>query len=563
MRRNWLSIAIILIFFSFILVNLYNVNASSEVFLNVKREITVNPAHLIVKDEITVLNKTDRIPVYLSEYEYVSLYTIWVKPQKPIQWGLFHERKFGFYIIGNFEANTNITLYRIYDDKIFLEENNNLKIEIPAYLLTEYNVLNGSAKVFSPLKVSSVDVKSPEGANRTQYTDQTFSITYSFKNVNGKEQLANTTNLIFFFKLRDPTELPWIKIEKMVRKLFVEGAKLRIEDELILKYTGRGEKIEKWVPNILPKAKLISAKDQLGDLEIDHSKEEIKLRNPLLPIFELGTIKATLIITSEINLNNLGYYDPNSGNFNFKINVLEANPFLIDYFELIVSNNFISSLALDPQPDEIIQKDNLIQYKYIRSRIFPEINLTLKIEGKQEIYLSSLTLFVQILIIVFLISAASLIYFRYFYLGKPLAFERRIPLLDDYLTAIESILLDYEEIDKLENNLKKGLINKQEFNLRMNNLKKDINSREREIRSLSKIIKQKHPEIVKSINEIENYYNALVKEIKTLEEENKLFAIRKIPADKYKKIYEERNKVIRNYKGKIDSLITELREKYK
>jgi hypothetical protein len=323
------------------------------------------------------------------------------------------------------------------------------------------------------------------------------------------------------------------------------------------------KKIEKWIPNILPKAKLLSARDQLGDLEIDHSKEEIKLRNPLLPIFQMGTLKATLFITSEINLNDLGYYDSNSGNFNFKIDVLEANPFLIDYFELIITNNFISSLTLDPQPDEIIQKDNFIQYKYVRTRVFSEISLTIKLEGKQEVYLSSLTLFVQILVIVFLISVASLIYFRYFYLGKPLTFERKIPLLEDYLTAIESILLDYEEIDKLGNNLKKGLISKQEFNLRMNNLKKDIISKEREVRNLSKIIKQKHPEIVKSINEIENYYNALIKEIKALEEENKLFELRKIPADKFKKIREERNKAIKNYKGKIDSLIAELREKYK
>ncbi|MDT7864873.1 MAG: hypothetical protein RQ922_03215 [Thermoproteota archaeon] len=563
MRPKKLSITIILILSLFILINLYNVNASSDIFLDVKREIIVNPAHLIVKDEITVLNKTDRIPVYLSEYEYVSLYTIWVKPQKPIQWGLLHERKFGFYIIGNFEAKSNITLYRIYDDKIFLEENNTLKIQIPAYFLTEYNILNGSTKVFSPLKVSSVDVKSPEGANITRLADQTFSITYSFKNINGREQLANTTDLIFSFKLRDPTAVPWIKIEKMVRKLFIEGAKLRIEDEVILKYAGRGEKIEKWIPNILPKAKLLSARDQLGDLEIDHSKEEIKLRNPLLPIFQMGTLKATLFITSEINLNDLGYYDSNSGNFNFKIDVLEANPFLIDYFELIITNNFISSLTLDPQPDEIMQKDNFIQYKYVRTRVFSEISLTIKLEGKQEVYLSSLTLFVQILVIVFLISVASLIYFRYFYLGKPLTFERKIPLLEDYLTAIESILLDYEEIDKLGNNLKKGLINKQEFNLRMNNLKKDIISKEREVRNLSKIIKQKHPEIVKSINEIENYYNALIKEIKALQEENKLFELRKIPADKFKKIREERNKAIKNYKGKIDSLIAELREKYK
>jgi hypothetical protein len=454
-------------------------------------------------------------------------------------------------------------LYRIYDDKIFLEENNSLKIQIPAYFLTEYNVVEGSVKVSSPLKVSSVDVKSPPGANRTQYADQTFSITYSFKNIKGMEELANTTNLIFYFNLKDPTEVPWVKIEKMGRKLTIEGEKLRIEDEILLKYAGRGEKIEKWIPNILPKSKLISAKDSLGDLEIDTLKGAIKLRNPLIPIFESGTLKVTLFISSEIKLSELGYYDSNSGNFNFKIDVLEGNPFLIDYFEVTVSNSFISNLILDPQPDEIVQTKDGIDYKYIRTRVFSEISLMLKLEGKQVTYYGSLTLFVQILVIVFLISAISLIYFRYFYLGKPMIAERKVPLLDDYLSAMESILLDYEEMDKLEEKLKKGLINKNEFNIRMNILRKDIDSKEREIRSLSRIIKQKYPELTKSLNELEEYYSTLVKEIKELKEANKLYEIKKIPSDKFKKIYDERNRTIRNYKGKIDSLVSELREKYK
>ncbi len=531
------------------------VYAQEGEIVDVNRQIKVYPGFLVIVDNITIKGFIKELAIYLSPDEYQTLYTVINDKKIAMQWGTVKNEYIGFSLyINGFQGNISLT--RVYNEKLFLEETTGVKVEIPAYLMTDYKIANITAKVDFEYPVSNVNATSPKDIKQTLIENR-ISLNYKAKNLTP----FNTDLLSFTF--RPSPEIPWIKVERLTRNIIIDNLDyVTVVDNFTLKYIGRGETVKEWAPYLLPNAKVISVKDSLGPL--NYSLGLIKLRYPLLNAFYPGAIlnqtKANVIITSQINITELGTVNKNTGKIEISIDALKLNQLLIDNFELVITINLARDVHMIPTPDTIVKHGEGYDYVFKIRNVYPGRDLQVTLSGTINPYLNSIYSVTQVIFILLLVAVMFLAYL-YFSGQKPLKIQR-IPEMSKFINLIEELMLDNEELERLEENLEKGFIKKHDYNLRVKSLKSGIQSKENYLKSLSSSLMSQYPETKQIISTINDTYFNLLKEQNNLKELKYSYKTKKIQPVIYRKSLEVYTNAIKANKAKIDNLLAQLREKY-
>lgn len=532
------------------------IKAQDQNELNLNRTINVYPGFLLIKDVIQIKGYFSNLTIFLSYDEYAALYNIYTDKKFAIQWGQLKGDYIGFTIpINGFQGN--LTLTRIYNDKIFLEERGGVKVEIPAYLVTDYSIKNSTVKVEFEYPVSNINYTSPKGIS------QGFNEGKSFLKYTGTNLTAfNTTLLSFSFNPSPQT--PWIKIEKLSRNIIIDNLDyITVEDRFLLLYIGRGQNITEWTPYILPNATVISVRDDLGNLT--YSNGVVQLRYPLLsavyPGATINQTRATVIITSKINIASIGRVEGNKGFIQISMNALASNNLFIDDFELIITAKFFNNIDINPTPyaSKKIQDGN--SYFFYLNKIDPNREFTIEIKGSINPYVTSVYSVSQVITILLILLILILFYVRFFGITKPKP-VLKITEMPRFINLVENLILNNEELKKLDEQLEKGLIKKRDYDYRVSILKREIMNNEEEMRKISLLLTNKYPELKQIIGNLNDAYNELIKTKNTLKELKDAYKLKKVQPAVYRKTLEIYNKKMQSHKTKLGDLLTQLKEKY-
>ncbi len=547
---NKLAIFLIVIFVANTLI--VTTNAQGEANIQLYRLIEVYPGFLVVKDRLSIEGGIYNLSIYLSMSEYENLYSIYLDKGFPIQWGLLKGNHIGFSIpLNNYQGN--LTLTRVYSEGIFIGLKP-IQVEIPAYLVTDYELNNLVSEVEFKYSVINVETTSPKEVVKSFIGGRTF-LKYNATSV----KPFNNTPLTFTF---EPQE-GWLKIENLTRNLIIDNLDyVKVVDTFMIKYIGRAQVIKEWKPYLLPNAKVISVSDSLGDLT--YSNEVIQLRYPLTRALYQGALlnqtKATITIVSEIRLEDLGTVDKGKGSFNVSLDVLRANNLLIDNLEVKITVKHFKEINIEPIPDSTIKGQDGIDYVFFLKNVDPSRSFKVDIKGTINPYIYSLYTVSQALILVLILLA---IFAAYLYFSGPSIISTvKIPEIPKFINLVEELMLNNEEIERLEEELEKGTIKKQDYNLKINRLKNEIRSKENYLKSLSSSLLTKHPETKQIITAINEAYYGLLKEQNNLRELKNSYKTKKIQPSVYKRTLEIHMNAIRNNKAKLDNLLNQLREKY-
>jgi len=538
-----------------VLSSILNTQVHAQPQLSVDRFIQVYPGFIVVNDTIHISSSISDLTIYMNNDEFISLYSIRTIPEYPIQWGAIKGTYMGFTILLNgFQGN--LTLIRTYSDKIFKDTSDGVEVNIFAYLPSDYPIakLNASVKFVAP--ASNINPKSPNGAVQ-KYISGVNYIVYNTTNLNS----MNTTLLSFSFT--PSREVPWLKINALNRTILIDNfSKVRIIDTYLLEYVGRAQTVTTWIPYLLPNASFIEAKDDFGSLV--YTNGAISLRYPLFSTTYqnafLNNTKAKIIITSEINIDRIGNVDQNSQRINLNLDALKNNLYIIDNLTIIISVRYPLNVSISPTPDQVITLKDGYDYIYYKRNIDPTYSYKISLSATINPYIVSLNLANQILAIVLLVMLLTFAYTRFLFRPKPEI--KKIPEIPRFINLIETLIIDNEEIERLDEELEKGTIKKQEYTTRVNNLRRDIEAKESDFRTLSSIIISKYPETKQIISELNDAYYKLVKSRNALKEAKNALKMKRMSQEMYKRTIELNMRLARDSRTKIDTLINQLKERY-
>src|SRR5579875_758784 len=186
-------------------------NTYAQTQLSVNRLIQVYPGFVVVNDTIKIPTGLSSLTVYLTSNEYSTLYSVHTIPNFPIQWGPIKGSYIGFTIaLNGFQGN--LTVIRVYDDRIFQDVSGGEQVNMFAYFPSDLPIakLNATVKFTSP--VSNINPTSPKGATQ-KFVNGVNYIVYNATNLNA----MNTTLLTFSFN--PASDIPWVKISSLNRTI--------------------------------------------------------------------------------------------------------------------------------------------------------------------------------------------------------------------------------------------------------------------------------------------------------------------------------------------------------
>jgi len=513
----------------------------------VKRTIYVYQGFLIVNDSIQLPNNVSSFDYLYNTLEYDSIYTVKTIPSVPIIWGKFLNGLQGFEIDnGNL---TNITLITVYNYTIFSQTVQGYAVNITAYPLINYTIKNGSATVIFKFSVSTYQVSSPNGTKLKLSPSGESTIVYNFNNITPFKR----TPLYFNFTPSNTLQFP--KITKFTREIqIVSSSNAQIIDRISISYTGFGGNISQFNPPLLPGSQVIQVYDSLGNLTYQNGS--VILRYPLESSV-LGGINTTITVVSQIPLSEL----KNNTNSLISYNFLTNNTYLINVFYLEIDSKYINDISLTPIPDKVNYLKNFNQYVYILNNVFPGESLNVNVNGNLQIFITTLNIFNQILFLITIISFIAFIYIRFYFKARKVELPLKIQEIKKYIQLFESLILNNEEMLKLDEQLRRGVLKKKDYNLRIENIMKENSSNERELKRISSIISKENPSLIKLLNELENTYQRMVKDTNALKDLIMSYEQKRISIEQYRRMYNVYTRNIQSSRAKIDSLLSELRTK--
>lgn len=513
----------------------------------VKRTIYVYQGFLIVNDSIQLPNNVSSFDYLYNTLEYDSIYTVKTIPSVPIIWGKFLNGLQGFEIDnGNL---TNITLITVYNYTIFSQTVQGYAVNITAYPLINYTIKNGSATVIFKFSVSTYQVSSPNGTKLKLSPSGESTIVYNFNNITPFKR----TPLYFNFTPSNTLQFP--KITKFTREIqIVSSSNAQIIDRISISYTGFGGNISQFKPPLLPGSQVIQVYDSLGNLTYQNGS--VILRYPLESSV-LGGINTTITVVSQIPLSEL----KNNTNSLISYNFLTNNTYLINVFYLEIDSKYINDISLTPIPDKVNYLKNFNQYVYILNNVFPGESLNVNVNGNLQIFITTLNIFNQILFLITIISFIAFIYIRFYFKARKVELPLKIQEIKKYIQLFESLILNNEEMLKLDEQLRRGVLKKKDYNLRIENIMKENSSNERELKRISSIISKENPSLIKLLNELENTYQRMVKDTNALKDLIMSYEQKRINIEQYRRMYNVYTRNIQSSRAKIDSLLSELRTK--
>jgi len=550
------SIAVLLLTLIVLSTCIIAIAAEQQAELKVNRFIQIFPGFVVVQDNIEIKGQTANLTVYLTQEEYKSLYSLQTNPKYPIQWGAIKDNYLGFMIpINGFEGN--ITITKVYDHRIFNQTQTDVGIGIFAYLATDLPISILTAKVKFTFTPTNVQISSPKNATQ-KYENGIYYVYYN----STKLPPYNTTLLTLSFN--PPKDLPWVTINSLTRNIVIDNLeKVKIVDTFIIEYVGFNQTVTTWIPYILPDANIISVRDDFGDLS--YTNNAVSLRYPLFSTVYanayLNYTRAKIIVTSEIDINKLGSVNGNLQQISLSFNPLESNFYTIDNFTLIITIKYLVNAELYPIPDKLITLQDGKEYVYYLFNVYPNYNFNISIKATINPFISSLNLVNQILVVLLILL---IFVFMYTIYSRRPALEKivEIPEMPKFIKLVESLILDNEEIEQLELQLDKGLIKKHDYTARLNNLRREIDNKENELKKISNFLMAKYPETKSIISDINLAYSKLVKAQNALKETRNSYRMKKIQPEMYKRMVEVHSKTLRESKAKIDSLLNQLKGKY-
>ncbi len=513
----------------------------------VKRTIYVYQGFLIVNDSIQLPNNVSSFDYLYNTLEYDSIYTVKTIPSVPIIWGKFLNGLQGFEIDnGNL---TNITLITVYNYTIFSQTVQGYAVNITAYPLINYTIKNGSATVIFKFSVSTYQASSPNGTKLKLSPSGESTIVYNFNNITPFKE----TPLYFNFTPSNTLQFP--KITKFTREIqIVSSSNAQIIDRISISYTGFGGNISQFNPPLLPGSQVIQVYDSLGNLTYQNGS--VILRYPLESSV-LGGINTTITVVSQIPLSEL----KNNTNSLISYNFLTNNTYLINVFYLEIDSKYINDISLTPIPDKVNYLKNFNQYVYILNNVFPGESLNVNVNGNLQIFITTLNTFNQILFLITIISFIAFIYIRFYFKARKVELPLKIQEIKKYIQLFESLILNNEEMLKLDEQLRRGVLKKKDYNLRIENIMKENSSNERELKRISSIISKENPSLIKLLNELENTYQRMVKDTNALKDLIMSYEQKRINIEQYRRMYNVYTRNIQSSRAKIDSLLSELRTK--
>jgi len=183
------------------------------------------------------------------------------------------------------------------------------------------------------------------------------------------------------------------------------------------------------------------------------------------------------------------------------------------------------------------------------------------VSGSLQTFIPTLNIFNQILFVLTIVSFISFFYIRYYYKAPRIEERIKVPILKKYIELIESLVINNEEMMRLDEQLRKGTIKKRDYNIRFENLNKERVSSERELKKLSAQITKENPSLTKLLSELESTYQKLIKDSNSLKDLIDSYEQKRIKIDQYRRMYNLYMRGIQTAKSKIDSILSELRTK--
>ncbi len=510
----------------------------------VKRTIYVYQGFLIVNDSISLPNNLTSLYYYYTPFEFDSIYDIKISPPlTPVIGGQYFNGLQGYKLVLNGQSYVNILT--VYNYTIFTRTQVGYAVNMSAYPIINYPIYNGSAIVIFKFGVSTYFASSPNGTKEKLSSSGEATISYDIKNITS----FNRTPLYFNFTANNPIQFPLIT--DLTREVqVINQNEAQITDHVTIEYVGFGESISQWVPPLLPGSKVVQVYDSIGNLTYQNGA--ISLRYPLESSVLGGTV-ASLTIVSKINLSVLS----NGTTYLIYYNFLANNSYLIETFTLKIDNNYISNIKLQPTPDYF----NSSQYIYTLKKVFPGEKFLVIVSGSLQTFIPTLNIFNQILFVLTIVSFISFFYIRYYYKAPRIEERIKVPTLKKYIELIESLVINNEEMMRLDEQLRKGTIKKRDYNIRFENLNKERVSSERELKKLSAQITKENPSLTKLLSELESTYQKLIKDSNSLKDLIDSYEQKRIKIDQYRRMYNLYMRGIQTAKSKIDSILSELRTK--
>jgi hypothetical protein len=550
------SIATLLLTLIVLSICIITVAAEQQNQLKVNRYIQIFPGFIVVQDNVEIKGQISNLTIYLTPEEYKSLYSLQTNPKYPIQWGAIKDDYLGFRIpINGFEGN--ITITRVYDQRIFNQIQSGVKTDMFAYLMTDLPISTVTTKVKFSFPPTNIIISSPKNAIQ-KYENGTYYIYYN------STALSPYNTTLFTLSFNPPNDLPWVKINSLTRNIIIDNLeKVKIIDTFIIEYIGFNQTVRTWIPYILPDASIISVRDDFGNLS--YTNNAVSLRYPLFSTIYtnayLNYTRAKIIITSEIDINKIGSVNGNQQQINLSFNPLQSNFYIIDNFTLIITIKYLVNAELYPIPDKLVTQQDGNEYIYYLSNVYPNYNFNISLKTTINPFIYSLNSVNQILVIIIILLFFVFIYTRY---SRRPVLEKivAIPEIPKFINLIESLILDYEEIEQLDLRLDKGLIKKHDYTARLNNLRREIENKENELKKISNFLITKYPETKSIISDINLEYSKLVKARNALKETRNSHKMKKIQPEMYKRMVEIHSKTLKESKTKIDSLLNQLKGKY-
>lgn len=550
------SVIIAFLILSIFLINVTLINAQEGIQISVVRNIQIYPGFVVIQDKIQIKGQASNLTIYLSPSEYRSLYSVYTNPKYPIMWGAIKNDYPGFTIpLNGYQGN--ITVTRVYDNRVFNTTGQQVKMDLFAYLTTDYpiNTLNTTIKFTYP--VSNINIASPKNATQ-KYINGTNFITYAQKNLNS----FNTTSLSISFT--PSKEIPWVKIASLYRNVIIDNLdNIKVVDTVVIEYIGFNSTVTTWIPNLLPNSTVISVQDDLGGLS--YTNNAVSLRYPLMntyyPNAILNYTREKIILTSEINIKSLGFVDPNTQKISLSLNALQNNFYIIDNFTLAITIKYSTNVQISPIPDQLIIHQDGRDYLYKLYHVDPTTSLNVKVEGTINPFITSINLLNQVLFVIAILSFLIFAYQRFVSRAVKIR-EIKIPEIPRLINLVESLMLNIEEIEQLDSQLEKGTIKKSEYTLRFNSLRREIEAKEKDFKALTNTLISKYPETKTILTELNDAYSNLIKARNAINETRSAYKLKKTRPDMQRKTIEMYQKAFRDSRNKIDSILNQLKEKY-
>lgn len=515
--------------------------------ITVNRNIYVYQGFLIVNDKINLPNNITTLYYYYTPQEYDSIYSLKVSQGISIISGQYYNGLQGYKLILN--GQTSINIITVYNYTIFIQQSIGYAVNITAYPLINYHINSGNATVTFKFSVSTFFASSPKDAKEKVAPNGEQTILYGIANITP----FNKTPLYFNFTPSSPLQFP--KITDFTREIqIINQNEAQIIDTVTIEYTGFGQSINQWKPPLLPGSHVVEVFDSIGNLTYQNGI--VNLRYPLESSV-LGGTSVSITVVSKINLSELSNGTNNLIYYNFLAN----NTYLIDNFKLVIDSKYISNINLQPLPDILKSASGYNQYIYVLKKVFPQETFMITVNGQVQAYIATLNTFNQILFILTIISLISFAYIRFYYKAPKVEAKLKVPLLKKYIELVESLIINNEETMKLDDQLRRGVIKKKDYSIRLENLTNERVSNERDMKKLSSQIIKENPDLNKLIVDLENSYQRLIKGSNALKNLFYSYDQKKIKIDQYRRMYKQYMDEIQKAKAKIDSLLSDLRNK--